>query len=165
MKCSRPIREDESSVTWSVWWLAGVLPGVLVGPAKDGFGRVGQSASGNKRCHSVKGPMIVLIQLWNDDAGFVVSAELILISTICVLGLIVGLSEVQHSVVSELNDVADAIGELNQGFSFTGFSKKSHGKTAAVTYGSDFEDQRDDCDQNQSDLSCDSATNETRSSR
>lgn len=113
----------------------------------------------------MKGPMIVLIQLWNDDAGFVVSAELILISTICVLGLIVGLSEVQHSVVSELNDVADAIGELNQGFSFTGFSKKSHGKTAAVTYGSDFEDQRDDCDQNQSDLSCDSATNETRSSR
>ncbi len=56
----------------------------------------------------------MLRQLLNDDAGFIVSAELVLVATLLVIGLIVGLSEVQHAVVAELNDVADAIGELNQ---------------------------------------------------
>ena len=104
-------------------------------------------------------------QLLNDEAGFIVSAELVLIATILVIGLIVGLSEVQHAVVSELNDVADAIGELNQSYSFSGFSKRDHRATHAVTYGSDFEDQRDDCDNNQCDIACDRATDETRKTR
>ena len=39
-------------------------------------------------------------KLWNDEAGFVVSAELVLIATILVLGMIVGLSEVQHGLVA-----------------------------------------------------------------
>ena len=105
----------------------------------------------------------MLRQLLNDEAGFIVSAELVLIATLLVIGLIVGLSEVQHAIVAELNDVADAIGELNQCYSYTGFSKeKSFGNgVAAVTYGSDFEDQRDDCDNNQCDITCDAPTNET----
>ena len=105
--------------------------------------------------------------LLNDEAGFIVSAELVLVATLLVIGLIVGLSEVQHAVVSELNDVADAIGELNQCYSFSGFHKnKSFGHgTAAVTYGSDFEDQRDDCDNNQCDITCDAPANETAKTR
>ncbi|RLS52285.1 MAG: hypothetical protein DWH91_17000 [Planctomycetota bacterium] len=100
--------------------------------------------------------------LWNDDCGFVVSAELVLIATILVIGLIVGLSEVQHAVVSELNDVGDAIGELNQCYSFSGFSKKKsfQGGVAADTFGSDFLDTSDDCDNNQCDIACDGPTNE-----
>jgi len=42
----------------------------------------------------------MLRALLNDEAGFVVSAELVLIATLLVIGLIVGLSEVQHSVVA-----------------------------------------------------------------
>ena len=104
-------------------------------------------------------------QLLNDEAGFIVSAELVLVATLLVIGLIVGLSEVQHAVVSELNDVADAIGELNQSYSFSGFHKTDfNGRVHAVTYGSDFEDQRDDCDNNQCDIACDAPTNETAKS-
>ena len=102
-------------------------------------------------------------QLLNDEAGFIVSAELVLVATLLVIGLIVGLSEVQHALVSELNDIADAIGELNLCFSFSGFHKRDYGNTIhAVTYGSDFEDQRDDCDNNQCQIACDAPTNETR---
>jgi len=100
-------------------------------------------------------------QLLNDEAGFIISAELVLVATLLVIGLIVGLSEVQHAVVSELNDVADAIGELNQSYSFSGFHKRDFGRVHAVTYGSDFEDQRDDCDNNQCDIACDAPANET----
>ncbi len=108
----------------------------------------------------------MLQQLLNDESGFIVSAELVLIATLLVIGLIVGLSEVQHAVVAELNDVADAIGELNQCYSFSGFHKRDLGWTIhAVTYGSDFEDQRDDCDNNQCDIACDAPANETRKQR
>jgi Flp pilus assembly pilin Flp len=101
-------------------------------------------------------------QLLNDEAGFIISAELVLVATLLVIGLIVGLSEVQHAVVTELNDVADAIGELNQSYSFSGFHKRDFGgRVHAVTYGSDFEDHRDDCDNNQCDIACDAPINET----
>ena len=100
-------------------------------------------------------------QLLNDEAGFIVSAELVLVATILVIGLIVGLSEVQHAVVSELNDVGDAIGELNQAYSFSGFSKCDQGNIHAATYGSSFADTADDCDNNQCAIACDAATNET----
>ncbi len=104
----------------------------------------------------------MLKTLWNDEAGFIISAELVLVATLLVIGLIVGLSEVQHAVVSELNDVGDAIGELNQAYSFSGFNKCDNGGAIhAVTYGSDFEDTSDDCDNNQCDIACDAPGNET----
>jgi Flp pilus assembly pilin Flp len=101
----------------------------------------------------------MLRALLNDEAGFIVSAELVLVATLCVIGLIVGLSEVQHAVVQELNDVAEAIGELNQSYIFTGFtSTKSAGGTAvtvkASTPGSDYSDLLDECDKNECTLSC-----------
>ena len=101
-------------------------------------------------------------QLLNDEAGFIVSAELVLVATILVIGLIVGLSEVQHAVVQELNDVADAIGQLNQGYAYTGFSAEKTtglggvpGLAKSFTFGSIFIDTTDDCDNNQCTLACD----------
>ena len=104
----------------------------------------------------------MLKNFMNDEAGFIVSAELVLVATILVIGLIVGLSEIQHAVVSELNDVADAIGEVNQSYSYSGFSKaKTNGNgTAAFTNGSNFTDTRDDCDNNQCTIDCDRPANE-----
>ncbi|MCA9027887.1 MAG: hypothetical protein KDA86_21945 [Planctomycetaceae bacterium] len=103
--------------------------------------------------------MQTLFLLWNDEAGFIVSAELVIVATLLVVGLIVGLSEVQHAVVSELNDVGDAIGSLNQGYRFSGFSKRKNngggGGVAARSYGSAFTDTQDACDNNQCDIDCD----------
>jgi hypothetical protein len=105
--------------------------------------------------------------LWRDESGFIVSAELVLIATILVIGLIVGMSEVQHAVVAELNDVADAIGSANQSYSYSGFTKRDGwgggwgrggwgwgGGVHAYTAGSFFVDVQDECDLNQCMLAC-----------
>jgi hypothetical protein len=97
----------------------------------------------------------MLKSLLLDEAGFIVSAELVLISTVLVIGLVVGLAEVQAAIVAELNDVGDAIGSLNQSFSFSGFSVCKRGGCGAETAGSCFKDLADDCDNNQCDISCD----------
>jgi len=102
----------------------------------------------------------MLKSLLQDDAGFIVSAELVLISTIVVVGLVVGLSEVQHAINSELNDVADAIGSLNQSYSYSGMSVCKPGGCGAEVAGSCFMDTIDDCDNNQCDMSCDRPVHE-----
>jgi Flp pilus assembly pilin Flp len=95
-------------------------------------------------------------KLLRDEAGFIVSAELVLIATIVVIGLIVGLSEIQHSVVQELNDVGEAIGKLNQSYAYSGFSSwKNCWEVKSFSSGSFFVDESDDCDCQQCDLACD----------
>lgn len=93
----------------------------------------------------------------NDECGFIVSAELVLVATITVIGLVVGLSEIQHALNAELNDVADAIGSLNQSYFTSGFSaKKGYHQVKSMVSGSSFKDHTDDCDNNQCEISCDS---------
>ena len=107
----------------------------------------------------------MLRKFWNDESGFIVSAELVLIATIMVIGLIAGMVEVQWAVVGELNDVSDAIGSLNQSFQFTGFTsfknQASSGNTIKGRFaGSSFVDTVEECDNNQCTLGCDSPTPE-----
>ena len=98
----------------------------------------------------------MLKMLLNDDAGFIISAELVLVATLLVIGLVVGLSEVQHAVVNELNDVGEAIGSLNQCYFTSGFSKRdANGVVHANSIGSSFYDTVDVCDGNQCDIACD----------
>lgn len=85
--------------------------------------------------------MKVLTQLCRDEAGFIVSAELVLIGTILVLGMIVGLATVRDQVVQELGDFALAIGQINQSYSFSGIT----GHSSSVA-GSQFVDTLDFCD-------------------
>jgi hypothetical protein len=87
--------------------------------------------------------------LWNDDAGFIVSAELILIATIAVLAMIVGLSEVAHGINQELEDVASAFGAVNQTYAYHGTS----GHKASIG-GGGFGDLVDFCD-GAGDITCD----------
>ena len=42
------------------------------------------------------------LRLWRDEAGFVVSTELVLIATILVIGLITGLVTVRDAVAEEI---------------------------------------------------------------
>ncbi|MCA9055099.1 MAG: hypothetical protein KDA75_14760 [Planctomycetaceae bacterium] len=104
----------------------------------------------------------MLRKLLQDEAGFIISAELVLVATLLVIGLIVGLSEIQHAVVAELNDVADAIGKLNQSYYFRGFSKQNNtkGGVAAYTRGSSFVDTMDECDMDQCQIDCDEPVQE-----
>ncbi|MEZ6068476.1 MAG: hypothetical protein R3B90_22805 [Planctomycetaceae bacterium] len=97
----------------------------------------------------------MLRALLSDEQGFVVSAELVLIATLLVIGLIVGLSEVQHAINAELNDVGDAIGKLNQSYRYSGFSKRKGMGFASFTRGSSFADTMDECDMNQCQIDCD----------
>jgi len=86
--------------------------------------------------------MKTLQHLWNEETGAIISAEIVLIMTILVIGVIVGLKSVRDSVVSELADVAQAIANLDQSYSFSGVC--GH---AAFTAGSQFVDLPDFCDQ------------------
>ncbi|MFK7777712.1 MAG: hypothetical protein QM501_06270 [Gimesia sp.] len=85
----------------------------------------------------------MLSNFWNDEAGFVVSSELVLIGTILVLGVVVGLATVRDQVVQELGDLALAISNINQSYSFSGVT----GHTSS-TAGSIFDDELDFCDSN-----------------
>jgi hypothetical protein len=87
-------------------------------------------------------------KLLNDEAGFIVSAELVLVSTIAVLGLVVGLSEVAWNVNEELEDVGSAFASVNQGFS----AKGAHGHKGCTT-GFSFHDCPDFC-AGPNDLTC-----------
>ena len=99
---------------------------------------------------------LTMSELLRDEAGFIVSAELVLVASLLVVGLIVGLSEVNHSIVAELNDVADSVGSVNQSYYYSGLrSKGKHGKLKSFVAGSAFHDSVDDCDNNQCDLTCD----------
>ena len=82
-------------------------------------------------------------QFWNDESGFVLSAELVIILTVAVLGVIVGLSYVQTAVVSEFTDVAGAINSLNQNYAYTGFYATGYyGKLKAYYSGSAYNSYR-----------------------
>lgn len=91
-------------------------------------------------------------KFWNDESGVIISAELVLVLTIAVLSMVVGLAEVATAINTELNDVANAFGALNQTFSVTGFGSGSLTKVKGFTYGSGWRDTIDDCD---TDTTCD----------
>jgi hypothetical protein len=84
----------------------------------------------------------IFTKLINDETGFIVSAELILVATIAVLGVVVGLSEIAYGVNNELEDVASAFGSVNQSFYVNGV----HSEGKACTAGSEYEDDQDNCD-------------------
>lgn len=86
--------------------------------------------------------MTILNALINDEAGFIVSAELVLVATIAVLGMVVGLSEIALNVNNELEDVGSAIGAMNQTYCVKGI--KGH---QGYSSGTEFRDNSDFCDQ------------------
>ena len=76
----------------------------------------------------------------NKKSGFVISAELVLISTIMVLGLLVGMVAVRDAMIGELHDMAEAFGSLNQTYSYDGTLDAS---LPTFTQGSTFQDGLD----------------------
>lgn len=83
----------------------------------------------------------LVANLWHDEAGFVISAELILVSTVTVLAMVVGLSEVAYGINQELEDTGSSFGSINQSYRYTGMT--GHVSDAS---GSNFRDLVDFCD-------------------
>ena len=86
--------------------------------------------------------------LWNDERGFIISAELVLIGTLCVLGLIAGLTLVRDSVAGEFTDIASAMRSLDQSYYYSGFravKRYGCGGCKAWTAGSCFNQNGEKC--------------------
>jgi len=86
--------------------------------------------------------MALIKKLWHDESGFIVSAELVLIATILVIGMLVGLVTIRDQVIQELADVADAFSEVDQSYVYSGIT--GH---AASTSGTVFDDTHDYCEE------------------
>lgn len=70
-------------------------------------------------------------RLWRDQSGAVLSAEVVLLGTVGVLGVTAGLSTVSHAVDAELKEVGFAIRSLDQSYGYCG-----HQSCCAWTAGS-----------------------------
>ncbi|MDB5339815.1 MAG: hypothetical protein JWN70_5434 [Planctomycetaceae bacterium] len=92
----------------------------------------------------------IMNSFYNDEQGAIVSIELVLIITIAVLALIVGWSEVAVAVNTELNDISNGVGSLNQSLFATcfGVGANGNGKFKSVYAGQWWDDFADDCDAN-----------------
>jgi hypothetical protein len=64
----------------------------------------------------------MLKRLWLDEGGAILSAELILIMVILVIGLVAGLQAVRVAVVDRLADVAGAIGAIDATYNVDGIA-------------------------------------------
>ena len=73
--------------------------------------------------------------------GFIVTVELLFIVTIMVIGLLVGWVAVRDATVAELHDTAEAIGSLDQSYSYAGTTGDS--ALPASTQGGLFVDEVD----------------------
>lgn len=81
-------------------------------------------------------------EFWQDTQGFVVTAEMIILVTVLVLGLFTGLNILQSAVVSELADVSASLQSLNQSYSLPSFQSLCVGANSegAKTASSEFVD-------------------------
>jgi hypothetical protein len=59
-------------------------------------------------------------KLWNDDGGALIAVEWFFLATILVLGVIARMVDVRNFINSGLQEFANAVGVLNQSYSFCG---------------------------------------------
>ena len=82
-------------------------------------------------------------EIWQDERGFVSSTELILLTTLAVIGLVVGLTTWRDAAVQELGDSAAAVGQLNQSYAAEVQANPSQGISVSgdqVTFTREFGD-------------------------
>jgi Flp pilus assembly pilin Flp len=83
--------------------------------------------------------------LWRDEQGAVGSAELLLIMTIMVIGVVVGMKSFRDAAVTEFADLAQALANLDQSYSY-GALTVVIGDTTVTTAPAFFADEADFCD-------------------
>ncbi|MGJ8690545.1 MAG: hypothetical protein ACSHXZ_13610 [Gammaproteobacteria bacterium] len=72
--------------------------------------------------------------------GFILTSEAVLLSTVMVVGMTTGLVTLRDSMNAELEDVAEAIGSIDQSYSFNGIENDQN---SAGIAGSAFGDSID----------------------
>ena len=100
--------------------------------------------SASRTAHACSKPLSLAQQLAADEAGFVISSELILVMTIAVLAMVVGLTALRDSITHELNDVSHAFGAASQSYNVVHLNKPGH----SCIEGFGFNDNVDECDCN-----------------
>ena len=81
----------------------------------------------------------LLKALRQDEHGVILSTEIVIVGSLLVIGLISGLACLQKSVNGELQDLAGAIGALDQSYSYSSFRKAgTMGRCCAYTAGSSY---------------------------
>lgn len=83
--------------------------------------------------------------LWQDESGSVGTAELVLILTIMTFGVLVGMKSFRDAAVTEFADLAQALSNLDQSYSFAG-TEIAWGGSTLTTAGFWYADQLDFCD-------------------
>lgn len=61
-------------------------------------------------------------ELWRDDRGAILTAEMVMVGSVVVLGSVVGLSAASNAVNDELTEVASALRSFDQSFVIAGQS-------------------------------------------
>lgn len=82
----------------------------------------------------------MLRSLWANEEGFIVSAELVIVATVLVIGLLVGLVTIRDQVIQELADTAASYARIGQSYSYSGVT--GHASSSAGTV---FTDRIDFC--------------------
>lgn len=84
---------------------------------------------------------------FNDEAGLVVSAELVLVVSLIFTAVAVGLAAARDALTQELNDISEMIGTVDQTYNVSALKAPindttSHGSARAMG----FNDRQDACD-------------------
>ncbi len=85
-------------------------------------------------------------KLWNDEGGFILSTEAMILWTIVILGMVTGLVAVRDAAVTELTEVGNAILTFDQSYSYQGVillvnnGNPGGGQFEAMTNGSNAQD-------------------------
>ena len=88
-------------------------------------------------------------KFFNDEAGFVVSAELALIVTLIFTAVAVGVAVARDALVAEYNDISEMIGVMDQSYNVSNQSVASDASTKgyhALNGSFGYNDGQDDCD-------------------
>ncbi|MBL8826568.1 MAG: branched-chain amino acid aminotransferase [Planctomycetaceae bacterium] len=76
----------------------------------------------------------VFARLWNEDAGVIISLELLLSAILLCFGLVAGMQVLRDATVQEVVDLGMAFGAINNSYVFTGLTFSSGGSIAGSSF-------------------------------
>ena len=79
-------------------------------------------------------------QLWNDEAGFVITTELLLVAVVLVIGIVAGISALRTAMLGELSELGTSISNIDNSFFVGGSTEFVNGQVGASTPGFGFTD-------------------------
>jgi hypothetical protein len=69
----------------------------------------------------------LLLKLWRDDCGALITVEWLFVGTILVIGLVAGLGSLRNHITNELDEFGSSVSTLNQCYSVLGLTSCASG--------------------------------------